>query len=83
MMSDPAAPGPAYTPDRQLGQQVVDDLPVHIGQPEIAAGVAVGQLLVIDAQDVQQRGVQVVDGDAVFDGAEAEFVGCAVGRCRL
>ena len=56
---------------------------MHIGQAEIAAGVAVGELLVIEAQQVQDRGVQVVDVDRVFDGLEAEFVGRAVDVARL
>ena len=55
---------------------------VDIGQPEVAAAVAVGQPLVVDAQQVQDRGVQVVDVDAVLDGVHAELVGGAVGRSR-
>jgi hypothetical protein len=39
----------------------VDYLTVNISQTKIAAGVAVCQLLVIDAQQMQQCGVQVVD----------------------
>ncbi len=34
---------------------------VDVGQAEVAAGVAVGELLVVEAQQVQHRGVQVVD----------------------
>ena len=41
---------------------------VHVGQAEVAAGVAVGELFVVEAQQVQDRGVQVVDVDRVFDG---------------
>ena len=33
-----------------LGEDAVDDLAVNIGEPEIATGVSVGQLLVIEAQ---------------------------------
>ena len=57
--------------------------PGHIGQAEIAAGVAVGQLLVVDAQQVQHGGVQVVNRDAVLDGLEAELVGGAVGQAAF
>ncbi len=53
-------------------------LPCDVGQAEIAAVVAIGQPRVIDAQQVQDRGVQVVDAHAVDDGLEAEFVGLAV-----
>ena len=51
---------------------------MHVGQPEVAAGVAVGELLVVEAEEVQDRGVQVVDVDLLLDRLEAEFVGGAV-----
>ena len=39
---------------------------MHIGQPEVAALEAVGQLRVIEAEQVQNRRVQVVDVDRVL-----------------
>ena len=39
-----------------------DHLPVHVGQPALDAVVVVGQPLVVQAQQVQDRGVEVVDG---------------------
>ena len=47
------------------GEDRLDHFPGHVGQAEVAAVVAVGQLLVVEAQQVQDRGVQVVDADAV------------------
>ena len=41
-------------------------LAIDIGEPEIAAGVAVGQLGVVDAQLIEKGGVQIVNGDAVL-----------------
>ena len=52
--------------------------PGNVGQAEVAAGVTVGEPLVVEAEQVQDRGVQVVHVDAVLDGAEAELVGGAV-----
>ena len=43
----------------------------------MAALEFVGQLQVIDAQEVQNRGVQVVDVDRVRDDVVAEVVGLA------
>ena len=60
----------------------VDDAAVHVGQAEVAAAVAVRQLLVVEAQQVQDRRVQVVDVDPVLDRLEAELVGRPVGRAR-
>ena len=46
-----------------LRQNLADDLPVDVGQAEVAALEAVGEPLVVDAQAVQDRGVQIVDVD--------------------
>ena len=73
------------TPQKQAlsGDNILDDLAIHVRQPEIAAGVAVGQPGVIQAQQVQDRRVQVVDVDLVFDRVIAVVVGLAVGEARL
>ena len=47
------------------GEQFLDDPSVDVGQAEVAAGVAVGELLVVEAQQMQDRGVEVVDVDLV------------------
>ena len=65
------------------GQDPGDDLAVHVGQPHVAAAEAVGQPLVVDAQQMQHRGVQVVDLDLVFDGVVAVVVGGAVDGAAL
>ena len=40
-----------------LRHDVMDHRPVHVGQPEISSCVSISQLLVIESQQVQQRGV--------------------------
>jgi hypothetical protein len=58
------------------------DHPPDVGQAEVAAGVAVGEALVVEAEQVQDRGLEVVD---VRPGSVrscdvvqiAEIVGCA------
>ena len=42
-------------------EHLLHDLAVHVGEPEVAALEAVGQLLVIDPHQVQDGGLQVVD----------------------
>ena len=66
-----------------LGQQFFDDRAADVGEAEVAALEAVGELRVVEAQQVQQRGVQIVDVDAVFDDVEAEVVGSAEREARL
>ena len=46
-------------------------IPGDVGQAEVAAGVAEGQPLVVQAEQVQERGVQVVDVDLVLDGVNS------------
>ena len=62
-----------------LSQQSSGDIVVaaHVGQALLAALEQIRQLAVIQAEQLQDRGVQVVDVDAVLDGAEAELVGGA------
>ena len=64
-------------------QHVLHHLAVHVGQAEVAALEAVGQLLVVEAQQVQDRRLQVVDVDRFLGGVEAQVVGRAVGDARL
>ncbi|KAJ3049450.1 hypothetical protein HK102_012501, partial [Quaeritorhiza haematococci] len=49
-----------------------DHVAVHVGQAEVAAGVAVGEPGVVEAEEVEDRGVEVVDVDDVLDGLVAE-----------
>ena len=51
---------------------------MHIGQAEISAGVAEGQLFVVETEQVKDSGVQVVNVDAAIDGCVPEFIGLAV-----
>ena len=56
---------------------------VDVGEAIVAAAVAVGQFLVIDTEQVEHRGPEVVDRVDVFDGVIAELIGGAVDRARL
>src|SRR5262245_13718989 len=67
-----------YCTQASSGNDGVNHLSVHIRQPEIAAGVTIGEAFVVEAEQVQNRGVQVVDVDLVVNGAEAEGVAGAV-----
>ena len=59
------------------------DVTVDIGQAEVAAVVAEGELFVIKAQQVEYGGVEIVMRDAVLDGVHAELIGRAVRDPRL
>ena len=56
-----------------------DDLTtLAVEQTAAAGGTGERDLLFVEAEQVQQRGVVVVVGDDVLDGLVAEFVGGAV-----
>ena len=57
------------------GQDLVDHTATEIGEAIIAAVVAIGELFVIETEQVEQRGVKVVDVDFVFHGLVTELVG--------
>ena len=61
------------------GDEVADDLAVDVGEAVVAAGVAVGEGLVVEAEEGHHGSVEVVDVDGFIDGFEAEVVGGAVG----
>src|SRR5262245_58175508 len=61
----------------RLGQYLFHNLSLHIGQPEIATLVAECEFFVIETEQVEERGLEIVDLDFVPGNAEAEFVGFA------
>ncbi len=50
---------------------------MDVGEAVVAALEAEGEAFVVDAEEVKQGGVEVVDMDGGLDGAEAEVVGAA------
>src|SRR5690606_21482186 len=66
-----------------LCKDLADHATMHIRQPEIAPRVAIRQAFVIESQQMQHGGMQVVDGHRVLDRAEAELVSRPVNRPSL
>jgi len=64
-------------------QNVFDDMSMYIGQAAFDAVVVEAQAFVVEAEQVEQRGVEVVDCRHVFDGFVAEFVGGSVAESAL
>src|SRR6476620_10441653 len=60
---------------KSLDQQVVYDLAFDVGKTKVAALKSIGQFRVIEAEQMQERGVEIVDVDFVFDHMETELVG--------
>ena len=62
-----------------LGDHLSDHLAVDVGEPEVAPRVAIGQPLVVEAELVQDSGVQVVHVHSTLNGELAEVIGHAMG----
>src|SRR5687768_10192718 len=57
------------------GHDFFNDFAVNVGEAEVAARVTVGETLVIEAEQMENGGVEIVDVNRIFDCFEAEFVG--------
>src|SRR5262249_23231489 len=60
------------------GQHALDHLAVNVGQAHVAAAESVGGALVVQAEQVEDGRVEVVDFDLLFDDVVAVLVGGAV-----
>ena len=69
---------PALLPALRSRNQIMDHVAMNVGETIVTPRIAVGELLVIEAHEVEYGRVNVGDVVAVFDGVETEFVGCAV-----
>ena len=56
---------------------------MHVAEAKVAAGIAVGELLVVESEQVQDGGVKVVDVNRLVDGAKAELVRRPVDEAAL
>src|ERR1022692_1255343 len=66
-----------------LAQNPPHRLAMHVGQPIVAALEAVGEARVVEAQAMQNGGVEVVDVDGAIDDVVAVVVGRAVADAGL
>lgn len=65
------------------GNQLVDHLAAELAELLEAAGVVEGEFVVIQAQEMQQRAMDVADVVDVFDGFAADLIGVADGVTAL
>src|SRR5437588_11717127 len=62
---------------RDLRKELLHDVACHVGEPKVAALEAIGQSCVVEAEEAEDRGVEVVDVNGVFGHVPADFVGLA------
>ena len=84
MQTSPIAVAPARAFSERLlaghssGEQRLHHVAMHVRETEVPPLGAVGQLRVIDAEDVHDRRVQIVDVHRIADDVVAEVVGLTV-----
>ena len=59
-------------------QNVVDDMSVDICETEISTLETIDEFLVVNPEEVEHRGMEVVDMDDIFNGVVSQFVGVPV-----
>ena len=55
----------------------------YAGEPFVESVMVINQLLVIQSQKVQDRGMEIVDTDTVFHGLVTDLVGSSINRTAL
>ena len=48
--------------------QIMDHVAMNVGEAIVTPRIAVGELLVVEAHEVENRRIHIVDVDAVLDG---------------
>ena len=66
------------TTSRLLSEDPLHNRAIHIREPVVAAGVAVGEARVVEAEEVEDGRVEIVDMHAVADDRVPEVVRLAV-----
>src|SRR5262245_66301128 len=61
----------------ESGEQLTDDLSADIGQAELASLESVGESLVIQSHQMEDRRVEIVNFDRILDDVVAEIVGAS------
>lgn len=55
------------------------DVSGDVGEAEVAAGVVVGEAFVIEAEEVEHGGMEIVHVEAIGDCGVTDFIGGTVG----
>jgi len=62
-----------------LGQERSDDLAVDVGESEISARMTIRQSFVVEAEQMQNGRMQIMDANPVLDRSESKVIGRSVG----
>ena len=68
---------------KESRQDFTDDASVGVGDAIITSLVTIGEVIVVETEEMEDRGVELGDADAVFDRAVTELIGRTVHRFAL
>ncbi len=66
--------------ESESGENAFHDLPIDVGEAEVAASIAIGELFVINTKEVQDGGMKVMHMDFLLHGVHAYFISGAIGE---
>ena len=68
---------------RYLHEQVVNNAAMHVGDSEVATVVSIRELLVVEAEEVEDRGVKIMVRDRGLHRMHAKVVGGAISEAAF
>src|SRR5437868_1939197 len=78
MKRQPIVKVPCKSPTRTSGHEALYQFAMHIRETEVAAFRPVGEMGMLDSEQVEHRRVQVMDAHRIADNIVAEIVGLAI-----
>ena len=69
--------------NKKLGNQVLDHMPVHIGQSIVPPLKTVSQLFMIKPEQMHPGGLKVMHMYGILGDIEAELIGCSMDMTTL
>jgi len=63
---------------RELAEDRFENSPGNIGETEIPSGITIGQSLMVETQEVQDCGMEVMDMNSILDAPKTKLIGLPV-----
>src|SRR5438067_9501613 len=68
-----------FSPNVQLSNQIAHNSPMDVREAKIAAGVMERESLMIEAEQMQNRGLQIVNVNRLLDDVKPQLVSLTIG----
>jgi hypothetical protein len=66
-----------------LSDQILPNVPVHVGEADVPPGIEVGEFFVIETQLVEDGRPEIIDRCRLLDGMVTEIIGGPINRASL